>query len=142
MVQAPATDPARDALTGLAGRDAARTRLAEWLAEGAQVHAMLVGLRRFDAVNLAYGAAAGDAALAEIANRLKHFAGDELDGGWLAVRSGGGQFLLLSTEPCSRERWQLVAAQLLDGLARPIAAAGGTLRLSARAALLRGLEGE
>ena len=85
MVQALATDPARDALTGLAGRDAARTRLAEWLADGAQVHAMLVGLRRFDAVNLAYGAAAGDAALAEIANRLKHFAADELDGGWLAA---------------------------------------------------------
>lgn len=135
-------DAKRDSLTGLAGRDAARQRLADWLADGAQVHAMLIGLRRFDAVNLAYGAAAGDAALAEIAARLKHFAADELDGSWLAARSGGGQFLLLSCEPCSRERWQLVAAQLLDGLARPIAAAGSTLRPSPRAALLRGLEGE
>lgn len=136
------TDPARDALTGLAGRDAARLRLGEWLAAGAQVHALLIGLRRFDAVNLAYGAAAGDVALGEIAARLKHFAAVELDGSWLAARTGGGQFLLLTREACSRERWQLVASQLLDALARPIAAAGATLRLSPRAALLRGLEEE
>lgn len=135
-------DPARDALTGLVGRDAARLRLTEWLGEGAQVQAMLIGLRRFDTVNLAYGAAAGDAALAEIATRMKHFAASELESGWLAARSGGGQFLLVNREPCSRERWQMVAAQLLDQVARPIAGAGGTVRPSPRAALLRALEGE
>jgi EAL domain-containing protein (putative c-di-GMP-specific phosphodiesterase class I)/GGDEF domain-containing protein len=137
-----ANDVARDGLTGLVGRDVARTRLAEWLGEGVQVHALLIGLRRFDAVNLAYGAAAGDAALIEIAGRLKHFAANELEGSWLAARSSGGQFLLVSSETCSRERWQLLASQLLDALSRPIAAAGGTLRLSPRAALLRGLDGE
>lgn len=132
----------RDALTGLAGRDAARHRLSDWLAEEAQVHALLIGLRRFDAVNLAYGAATGDSALVEIAARLKQFASGELDGVWLAARTSGGQFLLLSQEQCSRERWQLVAAQLLNALARPIVTAAGTLRLSPRAALLRGLAGE
>lgn len=135
-------DVTRDSLTGLVGRDAARTRLAEWLSEGVQVHALLIGLRRFDAVNLAYGTAAGDAALIESAARLKHFVADELEGSWLVARSSGGQFLLVSSEPCSRERWQLVATQLLDALSRPIAAVGGTLRLSPRAALLRGLDGE
>ena len=135
-------DPARDAVTGLPGRDAARARLGAWLADGAQVHALLIALRRFDAVNLAYGTAAGDAALAEVAARLKHFAADELDGPWLAARSGGGQFLLLSADPCSRERWQVFAAQLLETLSRPISTAAGTLRLSPRAALLRGLGGE
>ncbi|MEY4240049.1 MAG: hypothetical protein RL339_2650 [Pseudomonadota bacterium] len=142
MMPPISSDLARDALTGLAGRDAARQRLAEWLGEDAQVHALLIGLRRFDAVNLAYGAATGDSALGEIAARLKHFAAEELDGIWLVARTGGGQFLLLSREPCSRERWQLAAAQLLDALARPISAAAGTLRLSPRAALLRGLAGE
>ncbi|WP_296678252.1 GGDEF domain-containing phosphodiesterase [Novosphingobium sp.] len=135
-------ESARDAVTGLTGRDGAKARLAQWLKDGLQVHAMLLGLRRFDAVNLAYGSAAGDGALAEVALRLKHFAASELDGGWLIARSGGGQFLLLSAQPCSRESWQVAAAQLLDALARPIACLGVTLRLSPRAALLRGLDSE
>lgn len=137
-----APDSIRDAVTGLPGRDAVRARLGDWLAGGAQVHALLLGLRRFDALNLAYGTAAGDAALAEVAVRLRHFATDELDGPWIAARSGGGQFLLIGAEACSRERWQVMAGQLLDALARPIPTAGGTLRLSPRAALLRGLAGE
>jgi predicted signal transduction protein with EAL and GGDEF domain len=135
-------EASRDTLTGLVGRDAARGRLGEWLARGEQVHAALIGLRRFDAVNLAYGPAAGDAALVEVANRLKYFAADELDGAWFAARSGGGQFLLVATEPCSRERWQLVIAQLLDACARSISTTNGTVRLSPRAALLRGLAQE
>ncbi len=132
----------RDALTGLARRDAARARLGEWLARGEQVHALLLGLRRFDTVNLAYGQAAGDAALAEVAARLKHFAADELDGAWLAARISGGQFLLLSTDPCSRERWQMLGAQLIEACVRPIATPAGTVRLSLRGALLRGLAEE
>ena len=136
------TDQRSDPLTGLVGRDAAATRLDEWLGQGTKVHALLVGLKRFDAVNLAYGKAAGDAALAEVAQRMRHFAAEELDGQWFAARGGGGQFLLLATEPCSRERWQLAAGQLLDMLARPIATTWGTLRLSPRGALLRGVEGE
>lgn len=142
MAQVPLQNPARDALTGLKGRDAARLLLEEWLGDGAQVQAMLIGLRRFDALNLAYGADAGDAVLAEVANRIKHFAASELEAGWLAARSGGGQFLLVSRDPCSRERWQLVAAQLLDAVARPIVANGAPVRLSPRAALLRGLAEE
>ena len=137
-------DPAArsDPLTGLASRDAAAERLGKWLARGDKVHAMLIGLRRFDAVNLAYGSSAGDAALREIAQRLKQFATSELEGEWLAARSGGDAFLLLTTEPCSRESWQLATGQLLDALARPIATVWGTVRLSPRAALLRGIEGD
>ncbi len=139
----PSKSPARtDALTGLAGRDAAAARLDEWLAAGTKAHTLLVGFKRFDAVNLAYGTAAGDAALAEVAQRLKQFAAHELDGPWLAARGAGGQFLLIATEQCSRERWQLAAGQLLDALARPIPTVWGTLRLSPRGALLRGIEGE
>ena len=132
----------RDVLTGLARREAARARLGEWLERGEQVHALVLGLRRFDTVNLAYGQAAGDLALAEVAARLKHFAADELDGAWLAARISGGQFLLLSTDPCSRERWQMLGAQLIEACVRPIATPAGTVRLSLRAALLRGLAQE
>ncbi len=132
----------RDAVTGLPGREAARIRLGEWLAAETPAHALLIGLRRFDAVNLAYGIAAGDAALAEVAARLKHFAAKELDGPWLAARSGGGQFLLIASEEFSRERWQLLAGQLFEAITRPITAGGGTVRLSPRGALLRALANE
>ena len=142
MDEAPPPETLRDPLTGLMNRDAAQAQLADWLAAGAQVHAVLIGLRRFDAVNLAYGAATGDAALAATAGRLNHFAAEELPPGWLLARSGGGMFLLLSNEPRSRETWQLLVGQLLDRLARPIVTPGGTMRLSPRAALLRGLTDE
>lgn len=142
VIVADDADAARDAVTGLPGREATRARLAQWLADGRQVHALLLGLRRFDAINLAYGSASGDAALAEVAQRVKHFAASELDGVWLVARTGGGQFLLLSGEPVSREGWQVAAAQLLDALARPIAGSAATVRLSPRGALLRGLSGE
>lgn len=139
---ASAWDAAHDSVTGLERRDAACARLQRWLADGAQVQAMLIGLQRFDAVNLAYGSAVGDAALAEVAQRLRQFAAATLEGKWLLARSGGGQFLLASREPCSREAWQMTAGQLLDHLARPIAGPGSTQRLSPRAALLRGIAGE
>ncbi|MFM2301116.1 MAG: hypothetical protein RLZZ84_852 [Pseudomonadota bacterium] len=135
-------DGGRDPVTGLYHGEAARERLSAWLAQGGPVHALLVGLRRLDALNLAYGTAAGDLALAEVATRLTHFAAAELDGSWLAARGRGGQFLLIAREACSRERWQVMAAQLLDALARPMATSGGTVRLSARGAMLRCLAGE
>lgn len=142
------SEAARDALTGLPGLDAARLRLEQWAlpsdGAGPAVHALLLGLRRFDTINLAYGAAVGDLALAELAARITHFAADELDGPWLATRMGGGSFLLVANEACSRERWQLFAEQLADVVARPITRTGGgsSLRLSPRIALLRGLIGE
>ena len=130
----------RDALTGLAGIEAVRARLAAWSAdEDAMLHALLLGLRRFDTVNLAYGTAAGDLALAEVAARLTHFAAAELDGPWLAARTGGS-FLLVANQACSRERWQLFAQQLADAIAGPIARGSGALRLSPQVALLRVLD--
>lgn len=141
-------DPLRDALTGLPGVEAVRPRLEEWLdcgnvlGEPVCIHALMLGIRRFDAVNLAYGAAGGDAALAEVAARIAGFAADELDGPWVIARSGGGNFLVAANEACSRERWQFFAEQLADMVARPIAIATAVLRLSPRIALVRGLMAE
>lgn len=141
-LQPDVIEAGRDTVTGLPGREAARARLAEWLALGEPVHALLIGLKRFDTVNSAFGTPAGDAALLETSQRIRHFAADALDGPWLAARSSGGQFLLIANESCSRERWQFLASELLEALSRPIIAADGTLRLSPRAVLLRGVEGE
>ena len=138
----------RDALTGLPGIDSFRARIGQWVArgseegEGAMLHALLLGLRRFDALNLAYGAASGDAALTEVAVRLARFAEDELEGPWIAARSGGSNFVLAASEACSRERWQHFAGELADLAAAPIAAPGGVVRLSPRVALLRGIGNE
>ena len=138
----------RDALTGLPGIATMRARLDEWIGngkasgEGQRLHALLLGLRRFDTVNLAYGTVAGDAALAEVAARLSRFAARELDGPWLAARLGGSNFVLIANETCSRQRWQLFAGQLADIVAQPIPTTGAILRLSPRIALLRGVEKE
>jgi diguanylate cyclase len=138
----------RDALTGLPGMEAVRARLGEWIVQGkgaddgTRLHVLLLGLRRFDALNLAYGNKAGDLALSRVATRLSQFAAFELDGPWIAARAGGGNFVLVANETCSRQRWQLFAGQLADIVAKPIETAVGTLRLSPRIALLRGVGDE
>ncbi len=144
-------DSLRDDLTGLAGADAARLTLEAWQTEAADsgqtapVHAMLLALSRFDAVNLAYGETAGDSALVTISQRILHFAEDEFEQGeWLVARLGGGKFLLAVHEACSRERWQWLAEALADAVAHPISdlAGAGNLRLWPRIALMRPAPGE
>jgi EAL domain-containing protein (putative c-di-GMP-specific phosphodiesterase class I)/GGDEF domain-containing protein len=140
----------RDALTGLIGPEAASVRLDEWDAKArgsgriAPVHVMMLGLRRFETVNLAFGEEAGDSALAEVATRIQHFAQEELEGEWLAARLSGGNFLLALNESCSRERWQWLAETLADLVARPIlnTCSAGTMRLWPRIALVQAMPGE
>lgn len=138
---AEAARGARDPLTGLPGLEAARRKLDAWAAR-APAHGLLLTLSRLPAINLAYGAAAGDAVIAEAAARLVHFAGAEFDGPWFAARLGGGSFLLLVRETLSREQWELLGEGLAETIARPIPGATSTMRLSPRIALLRGLPGE
>ncbi len=132
----------RDNLTGLLDADAARACLALWQKEssqdsGIQPSLMLIGLRRFQTVNLAYGEDIGDLALAEVARRLRLFADDELDGPWMLARMGGRDFLLASKEPCSASRWQWLAEEACANIADPLAMREGALRLSSRVALLQ-----
>lgn len=142
---------ARDDLTGLSGAATARATLARWQADYsargavAPVHAMLLGLGRFETVNLAYGEAAGDGALVEVAKRILHFAEDEFESGvWLVARIGGGKFLVAALEACSRERWQWLADALADAVAHPISTHEGSeiLRLWPRVAMMRATHGE
>ena len=137
----PASIDDRDMLTGLPGVDAA----CAWLDRAGQdgfAQAMLVGLHRFQSVNLAYGKAAGDRVLAEIARRIVDFAREELGTQGFVARMGGGEFLVASTVAASRERWQWQAEALARSIARPIPLAGDQLRLAPRTALLRGQPGE
>jgi len=135
-----------DALTGLVSAAEARRRLSVWSEGGeggrGRWQAMLIGLHRFQSVNHAYGQPAGDGALIEIAQRLRTMASEEIEGEWFAARLGGSDFLLAARGDVTRERWSFVAATLADAVARPLAAAGGHLRLVPRLALLRAREGE
>lgn len=141
----------RDSLTGLADPAHARATIAKWQNDwkgeesACPIHAMLISLGRFDTVNVAFGESAGDGALVEVAQRIRHFASDELDStAWVAARLRGGNFLLLARQQCSRERWQWLAEALADAIAMPIAnpEGGASLRLWPRIALMRVTEGD
>jgi len=143
------TNDGHDRLTGLVDSHAALAQLARWQraarpGEAAPIHATLLSLKRFSAVNLAYGEAAGDSALVEIAARIAHFAREEIEGEWVATRLRGGTFMLAANEACSRERWQWLAEELALAIAQPISNPGGrtALRLWPRMALLRAVGGE
>lgn len=137
----------RDTLTGLADQALARATIERWQREwphdtiACPMQAMMITLGRIDTVNVAFGESAGDGALVEVAQRIKHFAADELESSsaWLAARLSGGNFLLVARQECSRERWQWLAEALADAIAMPIAnpEGGASLRLWPRLALMR-----
>lgn len=135
----------RDGLTGLADAGAARAWL-DQAGRGGFVQAMLIGLNRFQAVNLAFGHRGGDRVLAEVARRIAHFAAQDLAGSapldTLVARVSGGEFLVASARPLSRERWQWLAQGLARSVARPLSLGGEAVRLLPRIAMLRGLAGE
>ena len=141
----------RDSLTGLSDPAHARATIARWQDDwrgeniACPIHAMLISLGRIDTVNVAFGESAGDGALVEVAQRIRHFASDELEStAWIASRLTGGNFLLLARQPCSRERWQWLAEALADAVAMPIAnpEGGASLRLWPRIALMRVTESD
>lgn len=144
-------DETRDQLTGLATLDHARKTLDRWWHEwpagagGCPIHVMLLSVGRIERVNVAFGETAGDGALIEIAQRIRHFAADELESGvWIAARSSGDTFLLALREQCNRERWQWLAEALADAIAMPISnpETGQSIRLWPRVALIRAVEGD
>ena len=131
-----------DALTGLLAAASGRERLESWARDGLRWQAMLVGLQSFQAVNRAFGQPAGDAALSEIARRIRAFAGDVFDGEWFAARIDGSAFLLAAASDRSRERWSFLADALAEAVALPLVVAGEPVRLTTRIALLRALPGD
>lgn len=133
----------RDLLTGLVTGFSALQAIDAWRGEAGErpfIQATLIGLNRFDTVNLAYGEQAGDSALVEVAARIQRFAEDDALGPILVARTKGGNFLLASSKPCSRERWQWLAEELLERIAVPIRnPEAGIVRLSPRAVLYGGV---
>lgn len=140
---AESADKLQSVLGTIPGNDALARRVASWREAGAlrgeatPIHALLLNLKRLDAVNLSYGSRAGDEALIAVAARMSRFATSELTGPFLVSRGSGGTFLLIAQEAASRERWRLFADELANLVAKPIVTRSGKIRLSPRIALLR-----
>ncbi|WP_183029936.1 GGDEF domain-containing phosphodiesterase [Altericroceibacterium spongiae] len=133
----------RDVLTGLLARGPALQDIEGWRGDAGErpfIHAMLIALNRFETVNLAYGEETGDGALIEVAARIQHFAEHNMESPLLIARANGGSFLLATSKPCSRERWQWLSEELLEQIAAPIRhPETGAVRLSPRVVLYGGV---
>ena len=104
-----------DELTGLANRRGLRERMLKLernsQRSGAPVVLMMIDMDRFKSINDGYGHAAGDAALAHVANTIHDFLEDDQ----FAARIGGDEFCMLLPRLGGAE-----AQQLADRLARRI----------------------
>ena len=129
-----------DSLTGLPNRNALMRRLQGLSAQARMSEergfaVLFMDFDRFKLVNDLMGHAAGDELLSMVGERL--FASlpqapeAEPDGGWLAARFGGDEFVLLAPGLCSPADAQAFGVQLLARLGQPYLVRGQTIRSSA-----------
>ncbi len=130
-----------DPLTAIGNRTALVQRLQADVAGAAGTEARLgllrVDLDDFKQVNDAFGEAAGDAVLVEIARRLTQAGGEA----GLAARLGGDEFALLLTDLDSPEHAVAVAERLRDSLIGPIPWQGTELRVGVNIGVMIGAAG-
>jgi diguanylate cyclase (GGDEF)-like protein len=119
----------RDPLTGLLDRTAVTAKLAELLrASGPDVTVgvLVADLDHFGLITGSYGHRVGDRYLVEVARRLQ-----ELPFEGIVGRSGGDEFVLVSSGPDAETVVAGLSADLACALERPISAGGRTSRLTA-----------
>jgi diguanylate cyclase (GGDEF)-like protein len=120
-----------DALTNLPNRELFGRRLEQAVAAaGEKDHAvalLYVDIDEFKAVNDAYGHAAGDALLREVADRLAlTIRGDDT-----VARLGGDEFAVLLTAVSSQAEIDAVASRVRDAFEQPFDIDGASLPVSA-----------
>jgi diguanylate cyclase (GGDEF)-like protein len=125
----------RDPLTGVGDGRGARAWLAERLSaapadEGAAV-VLLVALTRFDAINQAFGRASGDAVLQAAARRIARQADGDSDGRFVA-RLAGAEFAVFLAAPAGAADARLLAAHLMDAMARPFVSGDHAITIGSR----------
>jgi diguanylate cyclase (GGDEF)-like protein/PAS domain S-box-containing protein len=119
-----------DVLTGIPNRVLLADRMHQALAQARRSSHLLavcyVDLDGFKPINDAYGHAAGDRLLVEIAHRLR----EGLRGGDTVARLGGDEFvLLLGIE--RREECEVAVGRVLESIAQPLTVAGRPVTISA-----------
>lgn len=131
---------ARDDLTGLADAAAARDWIDAAAADGAR--AMLISLSRLQTINLAYGKAAGDQVLVDVAARIRDFAASTMPEQPLLARLTGGQFLFALAGAGERVQWQDRAEALARVVGRALPVDSDALHLMPRIALIEVAPGD
>ncbi|MEV6633245.1 bifunctional diguanylate cyclase/phosphodiesterase [Actinoplanes sp. NPDC051470] len=124
-----------DALTGLANRTGLDEAIGRALRRHEPYALLLVDLDGFKLINDAYGHAAGDIVLTEVAHHLRSVvrAGD------VAARIGGDEFAVLLTEVTTAEQAGAVAQQMLTmAAANPVRLGEDTLPIRASIGLTAG----
>jgi diguanylate cyclase (GGDEF)-like protein/PAS domain S-box-containing protein len=123
-------DAVHDPLTGLANRTLLRDRLEHALArsqrENGATGVLFIDLDNFKRINDAYGHAAGDAVLTELANRLR----TAVRPGDTVARLGGDEFVVVC-EQVDEESALAVGRRLLDAIRLPLTAGGAQHTLAA-----------
>lgn len=114
-----------DSLTGLRNRGSFVDEIDRLIAAEAPFALISIDLDRFKAVNDQFGHLAGDAALAQIGDRLRAVA---MVATTLA-RVGGDEFALIVTGPALAERSRILAATIVTALASPIVTRWATVQL-------------
>lgn len=122
----------RDALTGLADSGEARRWIVEAIRRGAGTGLLLISINRFELVNSAYGRAAGDALLKAAARRIERVALDAGGRRTLVARMAGAEFLIGVAPGMSAERVDLLAADIVEAVARPFISGADTFALGCR----------
>ncbi len=138
---------ARDDLTGLASRSAARAwldaRLGGDSAEAREGVApltacLLIGISQYASVNTAYGKHAGDAVLARVAARISDCVKQAIGPDALVARIGGTEYLVAYSGRASEAQEasaQELARLILTDVSRPFVADEKVIRLTARCGL-------
>jgi diguanylate cyclase (GGDEF)-like protein len=123
-------DAVHDPLTGLANRTLLRDRLEHALGrserENGATGVLFIDLDNFKRINDAYGHAAGDAVLTELANRLR----TAVRPGDTVARLGGDEFVVVC-EQVDEESALAVGRRLLDAIRLPLTAGGAQHTLAA-----------
>jgi EAL domain-containing protein (putative c-di-GMP-specific phosphodiesterase class I)/GGDEF domain-containing protein len=135
----------RDSLTGARDGRAARAWIAQHLSDplapNPSLVMLLLGITRFDAINGAFGRAAGDAVLQAVVRRIERLV--DPDGQRrLVARLAGTQFAILLAAPTSVSEGRFLAGQLVEALGRPFASGDHVITLGGRATVVAGHYGD
>ena len=132
-----------DALTGLPNRRLLLERLHALVSrDGHELALLIVDLDDFKRLNDAHGHGAGDAALVEVADRLRAVVADpRLGGRTTLARLGGDEFAVLLSVGVQSDVPHQVAETICSALSAPLASIDGVARTGASVGVARGAGG-